>query len=152
MCRRWLLAVVLLPAFAAAQLNETVSVGYVMIPFTAVGPKGVPITDLRPGEISVLVDGQPVRSDMFEKSQNAPVSFTILLDGSGSMGLAGKMDAARAAIGALIAHRQPGDDFSLWMFAESDAHQLVPFTADVSEITRALGGIQPFGKTALCDA
>ena len=152
MWRALLVAGLLLSAFAVAQLNETVSVGYVMIPFTAVGAKGHPITDLRPAEVSLLVDGQPVRSDMFEKSQNAPVSFTILIDGSGSMGLAGKMDAARAAIGALIAHRQPGDDFSLWVFAESDARELVPFTADVSEITGALGAVKPFGKTAFFDA
>ena len=48
-------------------LNETVSVGYVMIPFTAIGPKGKPLTDLRSGEVKLFVDGTPVRSDMFEK-------------------------------------------------------------------------------------
>ena len=37
---------------------------------------------------------------------NAPVSWTILLDGSGSMGLAGKIDAAKAAINALTARRK----------------------------------------------
>src|SRR4051794_13539482 len=89
------------------QLTESVSVGYVMIPFTVLGDRGAPITDLRSAEMKLLVDGKPVRSDLFEKSQNAPVSFTILLDGSGSMALGGKMDAARAAIGALLAHRQP---------------------------------------------
>src|SRR4029077_19026826 len=70
-------------AMGQSTLNETVSVGYVMIPFTAIGAKGKPLTDLRSGEVRLLVDGTPVRSDMFEKSQNAPVSFTILLDGSG---------------------------------------------------------------------
>src|SRR5882724_5922313 len=127
MNRVWsVLATILLAVSAAAQqqpsdpqqrIAETVSVGYVMIPFTALDPKGRAIVDLRANEVSLQVDGQPVHNDMFEKSQNAPVSFTILLDGSGSMALAGKMDAARAAIGALLAHRQPGDDFSLFVFA-----------------------------------
>ncbi len=68
------------------------------------------------------------------------------------MGLAGKMDAARAAIGALLAHRRPGDDFSLWEFAESEAHQLVPFTEKPADITRALATVDPYGKTAFFDA
>ncbi len=151
MWRKCFIGLAFVALSASAQMSETVSVGYVMIPFTAVGVKG-PITDLRKGEVSLLVDGAPVRSDMFEKSQNAPVSFTILFDASGSMALAGKMDAARAAIGALIAHRKRDDDFSLWMFAESEARELVPFTSDPAAITDALGRVKPYGKTAFFDA
>jgi Ca-activated chloride channel family protein len=137
---------------ASQHLTEAVSVGYVMIPFTVLGERGAPITDLRSAEMKLLVDGQPVRSDLFEKSQNAPVSFTILLDGSGSMALGGKMDAARAAIGALLAHRQPGDDFALYVFDDTTAHELVPFTTDVSQLNRALATVKPYGKTAFFDA
>lgn len=134
------------------RMMETVSVGYVMIPFTVLTAKGAPITDLHSNEVQLFVDGQPVRSDMFEKSDNAPVSFTILLDASGSMALAGKMDAARAAVGALVAHRRPGDDFALYVFAETISREVVPFTEDPSKITRALAGITPYGKTAFFDA
>jgi len=144
-----------LPAFAqsvVAPMSESVSVGYVMIPFTVLGDHGRPITDLRDAEVNLTVDGVPVRSDMFEKSQNAPVSFTILLDGSGSMALAGKMDSAFAAIGALIGHRRPGDDFALYVFAESQAVEVAPFTENPNEITRALGHVKPYGKTAFFDA
>ena len=148
--------VVAIASIALAQepprVEETVSVGYVMIPFTVIGEKGVPITNLRRGEVGLLVDGKRVTSDMFEKSENAPVSFTILLDASGSMALAGKMDAARAAIGALLAHRRKGDDFSLFVFAESEARELVPFTENSSEVTRALATVSPYGKTAFFDA
>ena len=133
-------------------MSETVSVGYVMIPFTVLGDHGKPITDLRDAEFDLTVDGSTVRSDMFEKSQNAPVSFTILLDGSGSMALAGKIDSARAAIGALIAHRRPGDDFALYFFAESKAREVVPFTENPADITRALATLTPYGKTAFFDA
>jgi len=155
------LAAVLLALTAAAQtqttepqqrMAESVSVGYVMIPFTALGEKGRAITDLRADEVSLQVDERPVRSDMFEKSQNAPVSFTILLDGSGSMALAGKMDAARAAIGALLAHRKPGDEFALYVFAESVAREIVPFTTKPADITDALATVKPFGKAAFFDA
>ncbi len=134
------------------RMEESVSVGYVMIPFTPLNAKGIAVTDLRPSEVQLFVDGQPVRSDMFEKSENAPVSFTILLDSSGSMALAGKMDAARAAIGALLAHRRPGDDFALYVFAETVSREVVPFTDDPSKITRALAEVKPYGKTAFFDA
>jgi len=133
-------------------MSETVSVGYVMIPFTVLGDKGRPLKDLRDAEVDLMVDGQRVRSDMFEKSENAPVSFTILLDGSGSMALAGKMDSARAAIGALIGHRRPGDDFALYVFAASKAVEVVPFTQSVAEITNGLAKVDPYGKTAFFDA
>ena len=154
-----LISIVACPLLAQAQgdtpqqrMEESVSVGYVMIPFTPLTRKGAPITDLKSGEVELFVDGQPVRSDMFEKSENAPVSFTILLDASGSMALAGKMDAARAAVGALIAHRRPGDDFALYVFAETVSREVVPFTEDPSKITRALADIRPYGKTAFFDA
>lgn len=134
------------------QFAETVAVGYVMVPFTVFGDKGAPVTDVSRKDVKLYVDGAPVKSDMFERSMDAPVSFTILLDGSGSMALAGKMDAARAAIGALIAHRRKGDDFALYVFDDREAHELVSFTEDVSAITRALGTVKPFGKTAFFDA
>src|SRR4051795_6819775 len=137
-CAAFFFALPVLAQSVVAPMSESVSVGYVMIPFTVLGDHGRPITDLRSAEVNLTVDDQPVRSDMFEKSQNAPVSFTILLDGSGSMALAGKMDAARAAIGALLAHRKPGDDFSLYVFAESVAREMVPFTDKPSDITDAL--------------
>ena len=132
--------------------NENVAVGYVMVPFTVLGSKGSPLTDVKRDEITLLVDGSPVQTDMFEKSMDAPVSFTILIDSSGSMALAGKLDAARAAIGALIAHRKPGDDFSLYVFDDTGAHEVVPFTDDVSKISLAVGAVKPFGKTAFFDA
>jgi len=148
-----LLALSAWPLAAQEQrLNEDISVGYVMIPFTVLGTKGRPLTDLRSKEVELLVDGQPVSSDMFEKSVNAPVSFTVLIDSSGSMALAGKMDSARAAVGALLAHRRAGDDFSLWSFAESEAHEIVPFTQRPEEITRGLATIDPYGRTAFFDA
>lgn len=154
-------AIAVLLAFAGAAMaqerpaqkfNETVSVGYVMIPFTALGRNGVPITNLRQRDVSLFVEGVPVRTDMFEESMNAPVSFTILLDASGSMGLAGKMDAARAAVSTLLAHKKKGDDFALYVFAESEAKEVVPFTEDGDVIRRALFAVKPYGKTAFFDA
>lgn len=137
----------------AADFGEHLSVSYVMVPFSVLSAKGVPITDLASKEVSLLVDGKKVETDLFERSMNAPVSWTILLDGSGSMGLAGKMEAAKAAINALTARRREGDDFALFSF-DSNGHvnELVPFTENPAAITRAVDVVKPWGKTAFFDA
>lgn len=151
------LLVSLIPASLWAQtpsmeVSDAVSVDYVMIPFTALGSKGTPITDLSARDVRLFVDGVRVESDLFEKSMNAPVSFIILLDGSGSMALAGKMEGARAAVQALLASRKPGDDFALYVFDHETAHELVPFTEDPRRIVDALETVKPYGKTAFFDA
>lgn len=140
------------PLFAQ-EYSEQVAVNYVMVPFTVLGAKGVPITDLGAKEVKLLVDGAAVKTDMFERSFNAPVSWTILLDGSGSMGLAGKLDAAKAVIDALTARRKTGDDFALYVFdSKGHANELVPFTENPSAIRRAVDVVKPWGKTAFFDA
>lgn len=149
-------ALLLAATSVAAQepdFTEQVSVSYVMVPFTVLGPKGVPIKDLKAKEVSLLVDGTKVQTDLFEVSLNAPVSWTILLDGSGSMGLAGKMEAAKAAINALITRRRTGDDFALYVFdSRGHANEQVPFTENPAAIARALDVVKPWGKTAFFDA
>jgi VWFA-related protein len=137
----------------AQDFTEEVAVNYVMVPFTVLSGKGAPITDLAAREVSLLVDGQPVKTDLFEMSFNAPVSWTILLDGSGSMGLAGKMDAAKTAINALVTRKKEGDDFALFVFdSEGHAKEMVPFTENPAAISRALDVVKPWGKTAFFDA
>ncbi|HEV8658557.1 MAG TPA: VWA domain-containing protein [Thermoanaerobaculia bacterium] len=153
-----LVALLALANVASAQeqhpqtFSETVSVGYVMIPFTVLARNGAPITNLRGRDVSLFVDGKRVRTDLFEESLNAPVSWTILLDSSGSMGLAGKMEAARAAVSMLLDHKKPGDDFALFVFAESEVYEVVPFTDDGDAIRRAMFDVKPWGKTAFFDA
>ena len=144
-----------LPVFGQSgeDFTEQVSVSYVMVPFTPVSARGVPLMGIQRKDVSLLVDGQPVATDMFELYRNAPVSWTILLDGSGSMALAGKMEAAKAVINTLTAQRKNGDDFALYVFdSEGKANELVPFTENPAAITRALDIVKPWGKTAFFDA
>lgn len=141
---------------AAAQvtgpMTATVSVGYVMVPFMATNKQGRPLEDLKKREVTLLVDGKPVLTDLFERVHSAPISYAILLDGSGSMGLSGKIAGARAAIEGIVSRGRPGDEYSLHVFAEGAVDELVPFTKDGSEILRAIDKVAPFGKTALFDA
>ena len=52
----------------AQDFGEQVSVSYVMVPFSVLGAKGVPITDLAAKEVTLLVDGKKVATDLFERS------------------------------------------------------------------------------------
>lgn len=147
------------PQWGAAQTspdsstyNVAVDVGYVIVPFVVTGRDGRPVTTLRERDVSLYVGGNRVRTDMFEHAADAPVSFTILLDASGSMGLAGKFQSARLAIRALLESTRPQDDFSLHVFSQGEIREAVPFTRDRNEILRAIETLEPYGKTAFYDA
>src|SRR5437879_6552260 len=133
------------PAAEAPRATAAVSVGYVLVPVVVTDTKGRAVKNLSRKDVALLADGRPVAIDLFDRSDDAPVSFAVLLDGSGSMGLGGKMDGARAAIRALLARRLRGDDYALYVFAEGQVKDLVPFTSDVARITRALDTVSPFG-------
>lgn len=135
-----------------ARTTSSVSVGYVMVPFVLTDLKGRPVPDLREKDVTLLVDGQPVATDLFARSEDASVSFTILLDGSGSMGLVGKMDGAKAAVRALVNQRRPGDDFALYVFAAGAVREQVPFTSDAARLLATVDAVQPAGRTAFYDA
>jgi Ca-activated chloride channel family protein len=133
-------------------LSETISVGYVMVPFVATDIDGRAVSNLRKQEVTLLVDGVPVKTDMFDRAFDAPVSYTILIDASGSMSLGAKMEGARMALGKLVGNRTNGDDYALYAFSEGQVRELVPFTEDPKKITRAVDAIEPWGRTAFFDA
>ena len=132
--------------------EASVSVGYVLVPFILTDLKGKPTRGLKEKDVAVLVDGREVTTDLFAASDDAPISFTILLDGSGSMGLVGKLDGAKAAVRELVAQRRPGDDFALFVFAAGEVKEVVPFTTDGERIRTAVDAVHPFGRTAFFDA
>ncbi len=140
------------PPAEAPKKDAAVSVGYVLVPVVVTDAKGRSIAGLRQRDFTVVVEDRPVMIDLFAASGDAPVSFTVLLDGSGSMALAGKMDGARAALEALVAQARPDDDFALFLFAEGAVREMVPFTSDGERLVRAARSIKPYGKTAFFDA
>ncbi len=139
-------------AAAPPRAAADVSVGYVLVPFVVTDQKGRPVGNLREKDVTLLADGVPVAYDLFQGSADAPVSYAVLLDGSGSMGLAGKMEGAKAALETLAATRVAGDDFALFVFAEGEVKEVVGFTEDAGRIVAAARLVKPWGKTAFRDA
>ncbi len=140
------------PSSEPVKATTSVDVSYVLVPFVVTDLKGLPVRNLREQDVTLLVDGTPVKTDLFARSDDAPVSFTILLDGSGSMGLAGKLAGARAAVSALVEQKIPGDDFALFVFAEGAVREVVSFTEDTARVVAAVNAVKPFGRTAFFDA
>lgn len=135
-----------------ARFEESIDVGYVVVPMAIYDRKGRTVGDVKERDIRLFVDGMEVKTDMFQRVEREPVSFTLLVDASGSMGLAGKMIGARIAVANLLGMRRPGDEFALFSFHSDRIEELVPFTKDVDLVMRKMRRIKPFGKTAFFDA
>src|SRR5450830_1941433 len=140
------------PSPEPVRATTSVAVSYVLVPFVVTDLKGFPVRNLREQDVTLLVDGTRVKTDLFARSDDAPVAFTILLDGSGSMDLAGKLAGARAAVSALVEQKISGDDFALFVFAEGEVREVVSFTEDTARVVAAVNAVKPFGRTAFFDA
>ena len=103
-----LAGVLALPLPVAAQdqpmghYTATAGTEYVSLPVIVRDKKGRFVDDVRKDDFHVFVDGQPVAIDSFEENNSAPVSFAILLDVSGSMRIADKLDRAKEMIQRLV--------------------------------------------------
>jgi VWFA-related protein len=134
------------------RFEDSISVGYVIAPIAITDGRGRAVQGVQERDIRLFVDGKEVATDMFEPVENAPISFVILVDASGSMGLAGKMIGARIAVANLLGMRRPGDEFALFSFHSDRIEELVPFTKDADLVMRKMRRIRPYGKTAFFDA
>jgi len=134
------------------RFTATAGTEYVQLPVVVRDRKGSFVDSLTEGDFHLWVDGKAVAIESFEKSDRAPVSFAILLDVSGSMRIADKLDRAREMIQRLVALRQPGDDFALFTFSEDEVRVVANFDKNPSALLRQLFFLKPEGRTALYDA
>jgi Ca-activated chloride channel homolog len=132
--------------------TESVGTEYVLLPVVVLDKKGRFVEGLERKHFSVRVQGVPVDLDTFEKDDGAPVSYAFLIDTSGSMKLASKLEYAKAAVRYFISQRKPGDDFALFTFAEEEVERVADFSRDPAKLLAALDGLEAGGRTALFDA
>ncbi len=132
--------------------SETVGSEYVLVPVVVLDKKGRFVEGLEKKNFQLRVQGVRVDLDTFEKDDNAPASFAFLIDTSGSMRIANKLEYAKAAVRHIVSQRKPGDDFALFAFAEEEVRVLADFSRDPARLLAALDGLEAGGKTALFDA
>lgn len=124
-------------------------VDLVNVTATVTDASGRFVPGLKREDFVVLEDGKPLPVSQFD-SDRVPVSLGIALDTSGSM--AGeKFAAAQAALHRFLFDLLGKDD-EVFLYRFSGQPELVHgWTTDRSAVMQALGGIKPFGGTALYD-
>jgi Ca-activated chloride channel family protein len=136
----------------APTYTESAASEYVLLPVVVLDKKGRFVDGLAKKDFRVRVETTPVGLDTFERDDGAPVSMAFLVDSSGSMEIAGKMENTKRAIRSIVEARQPGDDFALFAFSEGEVRMVADFSTDSKKILKALDEISPGGQTALFDA
>ena len=135
----------------ASGFVEDVRVELVELHAVVVDDRNRPIRGLEEGAFTVLEDGVAQRLERFEEAADAPVSAALLIDRSSSMDLHIER-VTEAAFGfAQAALATDGDRIAVLSFAERVTVDS-GFTPSVSQVERALAGIDALGGTGLYDA
>ncbi|HSS43695.1 MAG TPA: VWA domain-containing protein [Thermoanaerobaculia bacterium] len=132
--------------------EESVGAEYVLLPVLVFDKKGRFVEGLEKKDFRVHVEGATVETDTFDRDASAPVSFAFLIDTSGSMEIAGKLETAKNAVRHILRNRRPGDEFALFAFSEGEVRLAADFSTDPRRLLRELWSLQASGQTALFDA
>jgi Ca-activated chloride channel homolog len=137
---------------AAAQptFKATSEVSSILVPVTVRDRHGRIVATLEKEKFHLLVDGIsfPIRS--FWREGGLPLSFTFLLDTSGSMGRR-RLGKAQEAILELVKNLREHDEICLITFGAGEVKRRLVFGATVEQLRRALEGVKAYGTTALYD-
>lgn len=135
------------------QRSSTFKSGVDLVRISAVvrDEKGRLVRNLTKSDFVVVDRG--VRRPISGFSANeSPLSLALLFDVSGSMQVAGKVEAAKAAADQVLAWLEPGRDEAALFVFDAELRELMSFTARPSELRRGLERIAPYGSTSLRDA
>jgi len=136
---------------AASDLVATVDVRLVEVYALVLDRQGRPVRGLAESEFRVLEDGRPQPIRRFEEAADAPLHAALLIDRSSSMEPHIQTVAAAAQSFADAALASSDDRVAVLSFAETSTVDQ-GFTADRTQVERALAGLRPLGRTALHDA
>jgi len=105
-----------------------------------------------PEQLRLYENGQAIEAESISGAgEIGPLTTMLAIDISGSMAVAGKLQAAQAAAKAYVDQMQPGDQAGLIAFdVETDYVQSL--TDDHQALTEAIDGLQTRGDTAMFDA
>ena len=114
--------------------------------------KGRIVPNLTRADFQLFDNGRPQQIADF-RSDQAPITVALLFDTSGSMQVALKQQAARAAADQFMSWLQPGkDEVGVFSF-DSGLRELQPFTPDGERVRASVSHVEePFGMTSLRDA
>jgi Ca-activated chloride channel family protein len=105
-----------------------------------------------PVSIRLRENGKPVEASVVGAvGQGQPLTTLLLIDVSGSMAKAGKLDGAKSAAKAYIGQMRPNDQAGVMAF-NTQVQSIQPVTQDHTALTNAIDGLKAGGDTAMYDA
>jgi Ca-activated chloride channel family protein len=127
-----------------------VDVKLVTVSVTVTDNRGAPVSTLSKDNFTVREDGVEQKLAIFDRESAFPLSIVLAIDASLSTrkDLKLELDAARAFAHSVL---RPQDALALFQFTEV-VDELVPFTSDLRQVDRGIGGVHLGAATALYDA
>jgi Ca-activated chloride channel family protein len=134
-------------------LEHLLSVNAIAISVTVQDKSGKYINDLNQKDFAVYENDAEQSITYFKHDFEAPISLTVLLDVSGSMGVQDKLgeskEALRYLLTVLLSSR---DEASLLIFADGEVEVAARFSTDKAAFLSELDKTDAYGQTALNDA
>ena len=113
---------------------------------------GSAVRGVSPNSFRLEENGQPMQLvSAMRAGEQGPANTVLLIDRSGSMAHAGKMDGAKQAATTYVNMMRPGDRTALIQF-DTEIETLQPFTDDKNALYAAIQKLAPRGNTSLYDA
>jgi Ca-activated chloride channel family protein len=113
---------------------------------------GEPVTSLKQENFRLEENGQRIRLTEFSQAgEQGSITAVLVIDKSGSMDHAGKMEAARKAAVAFVELMRPGDFTGVIAF-DTEVTIVQPLTDDQETLVAAIESIEIGSDTALYDA
>jgi len=135
------------------EIEHQISVSAISIAVTVQDKSGKYISDLSQEDFTVYENEVKQTITYFKHDFEAPVSLTVLLDVSGSMGLQDKLKESKEGLHYLLDFLlRPQDETSLLIFADGEVEVAARFSTDKSVFLAELDKTEAYGQTALNDA
>ena len=144
-------------SFAQEQVRDQIAHEYVVraitLAVTVQDGKGRFVNKLVEKDFTIFENNKKKPITYFSHDFGSPLSLTVLLDVSGSMGLENKLADCKAALSHLATKLlRPRDEIALLIFADGQVEVAAKHSADKSEFLRVLDATEAYGQTALNDA
>ena len=141
------------PQKKPGDIRVDVTVTAISIAVTVQDKGGKYINNLEAKDFAVYENTDKRAITYFNHNFMSPLSLTVLLDVSGSMGVLNKLEEVKVGIRDMITKElRPNDEVSLLIFADGQVEVAAPFSTDRTAFLSTLEKLQPFGQTALNDA
>jgi Ca-activated chloride channel family protein len=133
------------------RFSEEIEVNLIELPVMVSDSAGLPVTDLKQTDFSVVEEGKPQKISTFNYASNLPIAVGVLIDHSGSM--KPRMEQAKSAALEFFKQIMKGGDRAFVTGFAFDAKSNSPFVSDVASLESQVRAIpDASGGTALYDA